>query len=138
MCATCDKLRAELREAREEIKEWQKGSTSESEAEHWVFVASAIGLAPQPAKIVTALMDNPSKPVLKDTMFDLMEYGGMGRDFIHSGHTDEGRALSVIVTHARRKLEMFGIHDAIKNVRGVGYIMPRSKAVELRAILEAA
>lgn len=137
MCPSCDRLRAELREVKEELAEWKMGSPS-VDGDKWAFLASTIGLAPQPAKIVSALMESPSQPVMKDTMFELMEYGGMGRDFIHSGHTDEGRALSVIVTHARRRLESFGIHDAIKNVRGVGYIMPRSKAVELRAILEAA
>lgn len=138
MCPTCDRLRAELREAKEELAEWQSHGGDNSSDGEVALLSKVMRVSPQPARIVSELMAASSRVVSKGHLIDSMGYDGEGREHPERGQTDEGNALKVVVTQARRGLESVGLFDAIANVRGVGYIMPKSKAVELRAILEAA
>lgn len=136
MCVSCDRLRAELREVKEELEEWRNNETDEPG--DIALIGRQLGLNPQPSRIVSRLMSAPSRIVTKEALIETMNYAGEGRDLGGYRGTDEGCALKVVITRARRGLESVGIFDAIANVVGVGYIMPKSKAFELRAILEAA
>lgn len=136
MCPTCDRLRAELREVKEELAEWRTNEADEPG--DVALIGRQLGLNPQPARIVSRLMASSSRVVAKEALIETMNYAGEGRDLGGYRGTDEGCALKVVITKARRGLESVGLFDAISNVVGVGYIMPKSKAVELRAILEAA
>lgn len=135
MCPTCDRLRAELREVREELAEWRM-SEGESQNGDVAIIARVLKISPQSAKVVNELMSAPSRLVPTDRLVEAMDYGGLGMD--KGRWTFEGNALKVVMSMARKGLREAGLPEAISNVWGRGYIMPRSKATELRAILEAA
>lgn len=135
MCNTCDSLRVSLREAQEELKEW-RSYAERSAPDSVTEIRLSLGVSPQVAKVMDALMSNPSTVVTTERLIEAMEYNGQGRDFLACGHTDESRALNVNIHSARRALERAGIFDAIGNMRGVGYIMPKTKVREIRRLIE--
>lgn len=139
MCASCDRLitelRAELREVKEELEEWRRGDDG-SLNDEIAMIARTLKISPQSAKVVNELMSSPSRLVSTERLVEAMGYGGAGLD--KGRWTLEGNALKVVMSMARKSLRDAGLHEAISNVWGRGYIMPRSKAVELRAILDAA
>ena len=64
-----------------------------------------------------------------------MNYRGEDR------HPDKGKpdnvaALHVVVCKAKSSLRLSGIFDAVINIPATGYIMPRTKAAEIRKIME--
>ena len=135
MCPTCDKLRAENRELREELAEYERGSNM-SERGDVALVAAAIKSLPQSAKLIVALMDAENRTVSAEILTEEIEYAGAGGEInrARKSETYEGNHLKVIVCRARRDLERAGVFDAIANVRGVGYIMPKTKAAEIRRL----
>lgn len=135
MCQTCDKLRAEIRELREELAEWERGGNM-TDSGDVALIAATIKCLPQSAKLISALMNAENRTVSAEILTEEIEYGGMGGDInrARKSETYEGNHLKVIVSRSRRDLERAGIFDAIANVRGVGYIMPKRKAQEIRKL----
>lgn len=134
-CPHCDRLRAEIRELKEEIREWERGDPDSIDGSS-ALIARELRINPQPARIIHHLMTEASRVVRKESLIETLQYNGCGRDI--GNMTDEDNALKVIVTKSRRALESVGLFDAIGSVYGVGYIMPKSKARELAKILEEA
>lgn len=64
-----------------------------------------------------------------------MGYQGEDRH-LHGVKPDNVAALHVVVCKARAALRAAGVQEAIINVQSIGYIMPRTKAAEIRKIAE--
>lgn len=137
MCASCDRLRAELREVKEELEEWRLRGEKEVD-DRAALIQTALSATPQVSRVIDAMMDNPGRLIESHTLVDVLHYNGRGGDLPKYGTTDEGRLLKVIIFHARKTLERAGITSPIETIWGRGYSLSRDKAVELRAILEAA
>ena len=135
MCVSCDRLRAELREVKEELAEWKMREDDSVDGDI-ALISRTLKLPPQPARIVNELMSAASRVVTSEKLIESMDYGGRGGD--KGRWTAEGNAMKVCLSMARKGLREAGLHDAISTVWREGYIMPKSKAVELRAILDAA
>lgn len=131
-CPHCDRLRAEIRELKEELQEWERGDPDSIDG-NTALIARVLRTNPQPARIIHHLMTEASRVVSKEALIETLQYNGEGRDI--GNRTDEDNALKVIVSKSRRALESVGLFDAIGSVRGVGYIMPKSKANELARII---
>lgn len=132
-CKSCEKLRAEIRELREELDEWERHDGGHDDG-GVALIAQCLKSWPQPSRLILELMQASNRVVSKSFLVEALGYNGMGRDHDRRG-TDEDRWLKVVVTKARRALEVVGIFDAIANVRGVGYIMPKQKAEEIRKVV---
>lgn len=133
MCQTCDKLRAEIRELREELAEW-RNQDSIHESGDAAIIATRLKTWPQVAKLIAILAENENRVVSREYFVEALEYAGAGRDHDRRG-TDEDRWLKVIVSRARRALESVGVFDAVGNVWGQGYIMTKEKARDVRRVV---
>lgn len=134
-CDSCDRLRAQLREAREELAEWRRSDGSSLNGDVW-RIKRAFGINPQPAIIINALMRDAGRVVTNDALVEAMGYAGEGREPV-KGQADDRLALQVVICKARSALRAEGLHEAISNVHHTGYIMPRTKAAEITKIIEA-
>lgn len=130
MCQTCDKLRAEIRELREELAEWRNQESIHENGDA-AIIAERLKTWPQVAKLIAILAENENRVVSREYFVDALGYAGEGRDHDRRG-TDEDRWLKVIVSRSRRALEGIGVFDAVGNVRGRGYIMTKEKARAVR------
>lgn len=133
MCQTCDKLRAEIRELRDELAEW-RNQDSVHENGDAAIIAARLKTWPQVAKLIAILAENENRVVSREYFVEALEYAGAGRDHDRRG-TDEDRWLKVIASRARRALESIGVFDAVGNVRGRGYIMTKEKARDVRRVV---
>lgn len=131
-CPHCDRLRAEIRELKEELREWERGDPDSIDG-NTALIARVLRTNPQPARIIHRLMTEASRVVSKESLIETMRYGGEGRDAGNT--TDEINALKVVLSKSRRALESVGLFDAIGCVWGGGYIMSKSKANELARII---
>lgn len=133
MCVECDKLRAEIRELREELAEWRNQDSIHENGDA-AIIAARLKTWPQVAKLIAILAENENRVVAREYFVEALEYAGAGRDHDRRG-TDEDRWLKVIVSRARRALEGIGVFDAVGNVRGWGYIMTKEKARDVRRVV---
>lgn len=129
-CGECDTLRRQVRELREELAEFQKYEDSESPL---VFsLKKALRLRPQSAKILAALMDRQDKVVKVDLLIDASEYEG------EAGNPNDRRFRAIIgvnLARIRRSMEDARIEGAVQTFYGNGYMISKSVADQVRALL---
>lgn len=139
MCNECDRLRAEVRELREEIAEWERSGAGAGEIDTAEVISAAFQMLPQEGRLVRVLMDSRNTVVSHDDLSERIKYAGADRWYKGTrGEMVSSRQaqLKVIVHRARVSLSQSGIFDAIANIRGVGYIMTKQKAAEIQAVLD--
>lgn len=141
MCPTCDRLRAENRELREEIEEWERsaanGGADNSAAE---VIAAVFKMHPQEARLVRALMDGRNAVISHDDLGERMGYTGIERWYQDKRGVDVSSKrdqIKVVVHRARKWLEQGGVFESIVSVRSLGYMMTKQKAAEIERMLES-
>lgn len=140
MCQTCDKLRAEIRELREELAEWER--LSEEGVSGVIdndsgLIAATIGVGPQEGRLISTMMLAASRTVSTHDLVRAMKYEGEDGEYEDSRGITRSHSrdqLKVVVCRARAALTRAGIHEAIHTIRCVGYIMPKRKAQEIRKL----
>lgn len=131
-CDSCDRLRAQLREALEELAEWRRGDDADDNVSS---LRRVFGLERQGAIIMDRLMRASGCVVHKDALIEAMQYRGEDRH-LPGSKPDNVAALHVVVCKAKGVLRRSGIFEAVVNIPATGYIMPRTKAAEIRKIME--
>ena len=132
MCASCDRLRAELREVKEELAEWKRPPEI-TDADRMARLKAALPMERQTAILLIRLHQSPGLVVENGELIELIGYKGEDRD-LPRGKSDRVNALKVIVTKARRALEHIAIYDSIKFAYG-GYVMSREAAAAIRGLV---
>lgn len=121
-CGECDRLRKENRELREEIREWESSAVTTLESHR---VRDYLGGArPQCVSVCMALCISGGRVVLAE---DLIDGAGL------SENQSPRNSLQVAISHLRRSLRNKGLPGGeIKNMHGVGYVMSRAIAAEIK------
>lgn len=132
-CDNCDRLRIQLREALEELDEWRRSDQPSQDSVS--MLRRAFGLGPQGAIIVDCLMRSSGCVVHKEALIEAMQYRGEDRH-PEKGKPDNVAALHVVVCKAKSALRSSGVFEAVVNIPATGYIMPRTKAAEIRKLME--
>jgi len=130
-CDNCDRLRRQVRELTEEIKEYEASGHTDDD----LFVrrlAKTIGIKPQAAKILSLLMDHPGRLTSTDLLIEAAEYEG---EATNPNDRRFKSAICVNISSIRRRLESKSIHKAIENFYGTGYVLSKEAAAKIRALL---
>lgn len=135
MCPTCDRLRAENRELREELAEYQNRVDETLDGEV-AIISHAMNLPPQAARFVAILAKSAGRVVTSDVLIDSLEYGGTG-EFTDKGETRDIKQVHVLMSRVRSGLARVGITNATKSVYGVGQIMTEDAARRVRALVSS-
>ena len=139
MCGECDRLRAEVRELREEIAEWERMGATERDNGAAEVIAAAFCMHPQESRLVKALMDSRNAVVSHHDLSERIGYAGSDKWYKDKRGLDVSARkdqLKVAAHRARKWLEQAGVFEAIVSVRSVGYMMTRQKAAEIEAVLD--
>lgn len=128
-CATCDDLRRQLREAREEIEAWESGgreaeaagATAERLA-RWrkAFAGARLG------SVVAMMMmaDRPDRPVTPAQILEATR-GVPGTTW---GGEPGRKVADVMICYARKSLKKAGCAAVIENSWGLGWFMSPASA----------
>lgn len=140
-CPTCDDLRRQLREAREELAEWQLSAEPDATAENALVVKASVVLrakritaagrfvAPGDLRFLRALIRAAGRPVSHPDLLDAsMRYGLEPRG--------DAKLNVVRASICRTLLASQGIPDAIVSVHAYGYEMPKGVAARVNDWLE--
>lgn len=132
-CGECEKLRAEVRELREELSEWERSGGGDETRVN--LIRARLRLRPQPSKILDALMDRPGAVVSMDTLINRSDAGGTLRDDAMPSRGGPLQSVRVNVARVRAALSDKGIHGAVSNVHGEGYVIAKAAAEKVRGVL---
>lgn len=128
-CATCDDLRRQLREAREEIEAWESGAREAAAAgataerlARWrrTFAGARLG------SVVAMMMmaDHPDRPVTPAQILEATR----GIPGVAWG-SDPGRKVAdVMICYARKSLKAAGCAAVIESSWGLGWFMSPAAA----------
>lgn len=132
-CDNCDRLRREVRELKEELAEWQAGSSFEAENTTEVdLIRAKFRVRPQTAKIISALLSRPGKVVSHDLLVQAASCGGAVDGDKYPSRTGPLAVLRIAVAQARKAITF---RNTIINVKERGYMIPVEKADALNAVL---
>lgn len=133
MCATCDDLRRQLREEREELAEWARakpvapddGLTLER-LHRW---CTRLKTPKGPTRLVIALADASPRVLTPEALLEIARSDGDGEVW------NERNMVRVYVWRARRGLAAAGLSGALETVWGAGYVVPADQASRLKAAM---
>lgn len=129
-CAECARLRATIREIREELAEYEKFDDSEDPLV--LNLMNALRIRPQSAKVLAALLDRAGKVVSTELLIDAADYEGEASNM----NDRRFRALiGVNISRIRRGLEDAKIMGGIVTYYARGHMLTKDAAEKIRVLL---
>lgn len=129
-CDECVKLRATIRELREELAEYEKFDDAESPLV--LNLMKALRLRPQSAKILAALLARAGKVVSTELLIESADYEG------EASNTNDRRFRALVgvnISRIRRGLEDAKIMGGIVTYYARGHMLTKEAAEKIRALL---
>lgn len=134
-CGECDRLRAQVRDLKDELSEWERMRGGDETRVN--LLRSRLRLRPQPAKILDALMDRPGMVVSLDTLIDRSDAGGTLPDDAMPSRGGPLQSIRVNIARVRAALMDKRIVGGVVNVRGEGYVLDKRAAEQVRGIISS-
>lgn len=127
MCDNCARLTRELREAREELREYERPAETHSAEVYRLndFLGRPCQL--QAAKMILMLMERPGQVVLKDNLIFGMQF---------NGSITATKVLHVNASRARAALIKAGLPRSVRSAWDKGYYIEQKDADMIRAAME--
>ena len=135
VCDNCARLTRELREAREELAEYE-GALDVTEDMAVFKLGRALKIRPQTAKLLLTLASRPDRMFGIDLLSDALGYAGAGTETLAPSGCLLSQSIRVNVVRARAALKSLGFDKrALTTAYGKGYGLSEDAA---KAVLEAA
>lgn len=133
-CDECDALRRQLREAREEIAEYE-AATDSGDTARINALRIKLRIRPMTAKVIDTLMDKPGMLTRLDYIVERTEAGGKRSDTMPPSRRGPLGVVRTNISWARKALVEKGIRGGIVNMHGEGYTMTKEAARAVEALL---
>ena len=130
-CDNCDRLRRQVRELTEEIKEYEASGHTDDDLSVR-RLAKTLRIKPQAAKILAALLDRPGRLTSTDLLIEAAEYEG---EATNPNDRRFKAAIGMNISSIRRGLESKSIYGGIENFYGTGYVLKKEAAEKVKALL---
>lgn len=134
-CSTCDDLRRQLREAREEVEAWEADAKSvalnDAALERLGRWKSRLKLRPASVLILMALADAPGRTLSRPTLLRVARGSPSG----NVKGDPEGNVVGVAIYHARKALADARVDVKLHLDWGCGFRLTVEDAARLRAVM---
>jgi len=122
-CDNCDRLRAEIRELKEEIAEWARVNRDDRLAEK---IRIRFCMTLQESCASAAMMGRPDMTFSIDRLCEHMGYDGL----------EDGRSVvRTVLSRVRAKLKSHGLQVSVRNLHSEGYYITRADADAIKAAI---
>jgi len=128
-CDSCDRLKRQVRELKEEIAEWDRTENNESLADK---LRLRFRLRPQAAYTLAAMIERPGRVFSKQAIIQHIGYDGSPMETKRDG---EDQSVRTNISWVRSGLKYAGLDVEVRNIHAQGYLISKEDAEKVRALL---